>query len=230
MSRNMRRHPLIQRSPCGEGWPSPGRAAAMARTGSGFTLVEVLLAVALSALLLTIVYSTYFSINRSIDATTEDQDALDTGRTLSELLKRDIRAISPGRYPFAGKNRVIEGRTFGELEFVTTALQETDPLRLRRVGYALITTDKGEKILVRKESTNLSKPLDNTARAFEVSRIITGFELQFFNGTDWVPDWDSTVAGTLPKQIRITIDVSNAKGKDKRFTAEESIQSASTVQ
>jgi len=199
----------------------------MAHTERGFTLVEVLLAVALSALLLTIVYSTYFSINRSIDATAEDQDALETGRTLSELLKRDIRAISPAKqYPFSGKNHVIDGRTFGELEFVTTTLQETDPLRLRRVGYAFVITDKGEKILVRKESNNLSKPLDNTAKAFEVSRTISGFELQFFNGTDWVPDWDSTISGALPAQIRITIDVPNEKGKDKRFTAEESIQSA----
>ncbi len=73
-----------------------------------FTLVEVVLAVALSALLLTIVYWTYFSINRSIDAATENQDALDTGRTLSELIKRDIRAISPAQYPLVGKNNVIE--------------------------------------------------------------------------------------------------------------------------
>jgi hypothetical protein len=94
------------------------------------------------------------------------------------------------------------------------------------VGYAVVTTDKGEKILVRKESINLSKPLDNTAKVFEVSRIITGFQLDFFDGTNWVPGWDSSVTKVLPTQIRITIDVSDAKRKNKRFTAEESIQSA----
>lgn len=226
MYRSMRRHPLIQRRKCGYGWPSPGGAAPKARTERGFTLVEVCLAVALSALLLTIVYGTYFSINRSIDATSEDQDALDTGRILSELIKRDIRAINPVRYPFTAKNNVINGRTCGQMEFVTTALKETDPLRLRRVGYALINTDKGENIFMRTESTNLSKPLDNTANAFEVSRIVSGFQIEFFDGTGWVQDWDSTIAKTLPQQIRITIDVSDAKGRNKRFTAEESIQSA----
>jgi len=223
--RNMGGHPLIQRRQEGYGRPSPGGARAAARTERGFTLVEMLLAVALSALLLTIVYWTYFSINRSIEATTEDQDAFDTGRILSELLKRDIRAISP-QYPLVGKNYVIDGSTFGQVELVTTALQETDPMRLRRVGYAVVTTDKGEKILVRKESINLSKPLDNTAKVFEVSRIITGFQLDFFDGTNWVPGWDSSVTKVLPTQIRITIDVSDAKRKNKRFTAEESIQSA----
>jgi len=33
-------------------------------------------------------------------------------------------------------------------------------------------------------------------------------------------------SGALPKQIRVTIDVIDAKGKDKRFKAEEAIPSA----
>ena len=195
-----------------------------------FTLVEVVLAVALSALLLTIVYWTYFSINRSIDAATEGQDALDTGRTLSELIKRDIRAISPALYPLVGKNNMIEDSSFGELEFVTDALSETDPQRLRRVGYALILSDKGEKTLVRRESTDLSdlldkSPADYPPKVFEISRIITGFLVEFYNGADWVQAWDSGATGQMPTQIRVTIDVSDAKGKIKRFVAEEAIQS-----
>jgi len=98
------------------------RAGFPRKTGmaEAFTLVEIVLAIALSALLLTIVYWTYFSINRSIDAATENQDALDTGRTLSELLKRDIRAISPARYPLLGKNNVIEDHSFGNWSSLPT--------------------------------------------------------------------------------------------------------------
>ncbi len=195
-----------------------------------FTLVEVVLAVALSALLLTIVYWTYFSINRSIDAATENQDAMDTGRTLSELIKRDVRSISPARYALLGKNTVIQNSSFGEVEFVTDALSGTEPQRLRRVGYALILSDKGEKTLVRRESTDLSDPLDKSPadylpKAFEVSTIITGFLVEFYNGSTWLQTWDSGVTGQMPTQIRVTIDISDAKGKIRRFVAEESIQS-----
>jgi prepilin-type N-terminal cleavage/methylation domain-containing protein len=192
----------------------------------GFTLVEVLLAVALSASLLTVVYWTYFSISRSIDAATESQEAWETGRILSELIKKDIRGISTGRFPVVGKNDMIDGRPVGQIEFVTTARLTGDQLTLNRIGYALVTNDRNDWILVRKESTNLNDPLNNTARVFEVSRIINGFQLEFFNGTDWVAEWDSTSTGALPKQIRVIIDVADAKGNNKRFTAEESIRSS----
>jgi type II secretory pathway component PulJ len=192
----------------------------------GFTPVEVLLAVALSASLLTVVYWTYFSISRSIVAATESQEAWETGRILSELIKKDIRGISTGRFPVVGKNDMIDGRPVGQIEFVTTARLTGDQLTLNRIGYALVTNDRNDWILVRKESTNLNDPLNNTARVFEVSRIINGFQLEFFNGTDWVAEWDSTLTGALPKQIRVIIDVADAKGNNKRFTAEESIRSS----
>jgi type II secretion system protein J len=196
-----------------------------------FTLVEIVLAIALSALLLTIVYWTYFSINRSVDAATESQDALDTGRTLSELIKRDIRAIRPAPYSLVGKNTVIQNSSFGELEFVTNALSGTDPQRLRRVGYALILSDNDKKTLVRRESTDLSdlldkSPADYLPKIFEVSTEITGFLVEFYDNGNWVQAWDSGVTGQMPTQIRVTIDVSDAKGKIRRFVAEEAIQSA----
>jgi hypothetical protein len=144
---------------------------------------------------------------------------------LTELIKRDIRGISPGRFPVVGKNDEVEGRSVGQIEFVTTAGLETDSLRLRRLGYALLINERREKILVRKESTDLNGPLKNGARVFEISRIVDAFQVEFSDGTDWVTAWDSTGTGTLPKEIRVTIDVSDAKGNIRRFTAEESIQS-----
>jgi type II secretion system protein J len=199
----------------------------MTKRNRGFTLVELLFAVALSALLMTIVYWTYFSINKSIDAATEDQEALETGRMLTELIKRDIRGISPARFGLTGKTEVIEGREFGDMEFVTTAVLDDDPVRLRKVGYALVANEKGERIFIRRESKNLDDTANETAKSFELSRIVNGFKVEFYNGTEWVATWDSGGGGNAPKQIRVTIDVSDAKGKPKRFTAEESIQSAS---
>ena len=220
-------HPL-RRVISEAGIPRPRCGAA------GFTLVEVILAVALSALLLTILYTTYFSINRSISAATESRDALDTGRALTELLKRDIRAMSTINYPFIAKNIEIDGRQYCDLEFVTNAMSHTEPLKLRRVEYSMVLADR-QKVLVRKESTDLidfldRPPADNPPRILEVSRIITGFAAEFYNGTQWMPTWDSGVGGTLPKQVRIIIDVADTKGTSRRFVAEEAIQSAAAAQ
>ncbi|MGA3174905.1 MAG: type II secretion system protein GspJ [Syntrophorhabdales bacterium] len=209
------------------GVPGAGPSCRMER---GFTLIEILLAVALSALLLTVVYWTYFSINRSIVAATEDQEAFETGRTLSELLKRDIRAINGVKYPLLAKNVEIQGDRFGQLEFVTNALSPTEPQRFRRVQYVLVMTDSEGKVMVRKESTDLDDlidkpPVDNPPKVFEISRIITGFFVEFYDGAQWVQTWDSGASATLPKQIRATIDVVDTKGDKKRFVAEEAIQS-----
>lgn len=119
---------------------------AVPRKESGFTVIEIIIAVALSALLLTIVYGTYFSINRSIDAATEDQEALETARMLLELIKKDIRGINLDRAGLAGKNDVVQDGSLGQIEFVTSAGLPTDPLKLRRIGYALITNDRGEDL------------------------------------------------------------------------------------
>jgi len=195
---------------------------------SGFTIIEIVIAVAISAALLTAVYYTYFNINRFIDATTEDQDALETGRILSELIKKDIRGISPNYSVLVGKNQVVDGFSLGQIEFVTSSGLPTDKLKLRRIEYALITTEEGKKILIKKESKDLKDPLDSSlsaAQVFEVSRIVKGFQLQFYNGTNWADIWDAGTAGSLPTQIKVTIDVTNAKGDDKKFVAEEAIQS-----
>jgi prepilin-type N-terminal cleavage/methylation domain-containing protein len=193
---------------------------------AGFTLVEVLLAAALSALLLTIVYSTFFSINRSIDAATENQEAFETGRVLSELIKRDIRGIRGGRFPLIAKNEDVEAVPVGRIEFVTAVRVATERVLLRRVGYVLVIGDRSRTILLRKESENLTEPLDNSAKTFELSRIINRFQLELYNGTEWVKDWDSVAAGSFPKQIRVIFDVVDTKGKSRTFTAEETIQSA----
>jgi general secretion pathway protein J len=193
----------------------------------GFTLIEIVLAVALSAMLLTAVYWTYFNINRSIDAAEENQEALETGRMLTEMIRKDIRGIVSDRFSLSAKNQTVDGRVLGQVEFVTTAGFHADPLKLRRIGYELVVNDKGDKVFVRKESTDLADPLDRTStRVFELSRIVRGFHLQFYNGTDWTEAWDSGASGALPKQIRVIFDVSDSKGRDKRFSAEESVQSA----
>jgi hypothetical protein len=204
------------------------RTAGAVRTDAGLTVIEIIIAVALSALLLTVVYYTYFSINRSIEAATEDQEALETGRILSELIKKDIRGISPSRSVLVGKNEVVDGHPMGNIEFVTSAGPPSDPHRLRRIGYALISDEEGAKILVKKESTDLNDPLDSSVsapRVFEVSRIVKGFQIQFFDGKDWADGWDAAAAGALPAQIRVTIDVVNTKGYEKKFVVEETIRS-----
>jgi type II secretion system protein J len=203
------------------GHPLPQRSAKAA-----FTLIEIMLAMALSALLLALLYSTYFAINRSIDAATENQEALEIGRILSEMITKDIRGISMNGYSLVGKNEGPEDEPFGRVEFVTTSKMSSEQMGLRRIGYELRAGEGNERILVKMESQDLNDPLGSTARVFELSRLIKGFCFEFYNGTDWVNEWNSSSSGALPKQIKVVIDVLDTKGNVRQFIANESIQSA----
>jgi general secretion pathway protein J len=198
----------------------------MTKGSSGFTLIEVLLALALSALLLTTVYWTYFSISRSIDAATEGHDAMETGRGLIELLKRDVRGITLAKFPLVATIDEIDGQKVGAIEFTTTAHLGQDTRQLTRVGYALVQDSNGKKILVRRQTKNLRDEVVEFDMTSELSDIVSGFSLGFYDGTDWVDNWDSKTRNGLPKQVRITLDISDRRGKTKTFTTEESIPGA----
>lgn len=192
----------------------------------GFTLIEMLLAIALSALLLVTVYSTYFSIARSIDATSGTQELLETGRILLEMLKRDIRGITGGRFPLISTVQEMDGKLVSDIVFVTSAPSTTNPFKWSKVGYALIQDQLGHRIFLKKETRNPSDDLDQLGKVFEISRLVSSFRLAFFDGTEWAEQWDSRSTGKLPKQVRITVEISDDNKNVQTFTAEEGIPSA----
>ncbi len=198
----------------------------MRSKNKGFTLLEMLLAIALSALLLVTVYSAYFSIARSIYATLETQELLETGRILLEMLKRDIRGISGTRFPLVSTVEEINGKSVTNIVFVTSTPGSTNAFTWSKVGYTLTQDRQGQWIFVKKAAKNPNDNLDEIGTVFEVSRLVNSFRLTFFDGTQWVDQWDSRSTGKLPKQVRISVELSDEKKNVQTFTAEEGIPSA----
>jgi hypothetical protein len=90
----------------------------------------------------------------------------------------------------------------------------------------LVQDEQGQKVFVRKEAADPDADLDRLGRVFEISRLVSSFQLMFFNGTDWVERWDSRSTGNLPKQVRITVEILDENKEAQTFTLEESIPSA----
>jgi len=120
----------------------------------------------------------------------------------------------------------IDGKLVTDIVFVTSVASATNPFTWSKVGYALILDQQGQRVLVRKEAKNPDDDLDQLGRVFEISRLVSSFQLTFFDGTEWVEQWDSRSTGKLPKQVRITVEISDEKKDAQTFTAEESIPSA----
>jgi prepilin-type N-terminal cleavage/methylation domain-containing protein len=195
----------------------------------GFTLLEVILSIALSSLLLLTVYFTYFGINRSIDAVSERQEVLEAGRILQELIKQDLRGIvPPPKSQFISKieNKEEENPSH-RIDFITTSVMGDNTFGLSVVGYFICNIpDKKEKVLVRRESKDIKNDLLEGGINYELSKMITSFKLSFYNGEDWVDEWDSRALGKMPKQVRIMITIKDEKGFSKEFISDEVIPSA----
>jgi type II secretion system protein J len=201
----------------------------------GFTLIEVILVVGLSAFLLMILYSTYFAINRAIDAASQGQEVLETGRILMELQRQDLRGTmaqdlrgttASALFPFICDMKEIDGEPYYTIEFVSTSLMGDNPFGVGKVGYSLIKTREGQKVFIRRELKTVKEDLNKYGTVFEVSKLVKSYELSFYNGTEWVEKWDSRSSGRLPRQVRISFTLDDGKGNKKVFITDETIPGA----
>ncbi|HEX9022631.1 MAG TPA: GspJ family type II secretion system protein [Geobacteraceae bacterium] len=175
----------------------------------GFTLLEVLIAVVLLAILMTALYGSYFAVIRARDRASEGmEDRRELGATL-DLLRREISSAvynrSDQRLRFVVEDRDIFGKPASNLEFTTLA----PPSGLARpesgvidVQYRMLEKDK-KPILTRQEQDLLV--ISPTVPVYPQMEHISSFLVECNDGTKWVKSWDTALNGVLPKLLRITI-------------------------
>lgn len=191
----------------------------------GFTLLEIIISVGLSAFLLLIVYTTYFGINRSIEIATREQEVIRTGRMMAEMIKQDLgRAVFSEKYPFKGiVNEIGGGETTTFIEFATLSpINELQP-KLYKVAYSLMAEENGERSMVRFVSRDLKADLLMNGVSYVITRSITSFNIEFYDGNDWLLVWDSGKDGKVPQQIRLTIEAKDSKGNINTVSLEEGL-------
>jgi len=198
------------------------------RSARGFTLIEVLLATAVSAVVLVVIQTVFFGALR-LRTTTSDRIEADLAlhRTL-EMVQRDLRGIMLPGGTLSGELQTsldlsltssVAGERIGPDFYCDTGrIDAWSPFAdVQRVAYYLVPTSGGTNTfdLVRSVSRNLLPALaESSEEQTLLGRIATaGFE--FFDGSDWTADWDSAVTATLPTAIRFYIQLiaSDANGE-----------------
>ena len=187
----------------------PGRAC-------GFTLIELTIAMAMAAMLLLSLYAAmYVAIHAKRNATA-NVDRMRSANIAAEVLSQDFQAVLPPTGIFAGT--FVGTRTAGPhgnadtLEFYSIGRnQELDdqPLGegIRRVDL-LIRTDVNPPELVRQVQRNLLPTTEPPPDEEVLCRNIRSFTLQYYDGTSWLDDWDSTGQGdALPLAVGFTLEI-----------------------
>jgi general secretion pathway protein J len=223
---------------------SPGRKALFSSThpapaswtaAAGFTLVEVLLALGICAIVLVVITSVFAGALRLQEhASANLEQSLPIERAMN-LLRRDLKNAVPPGGMLAGpmQSGSLEGGVdasdgiqiytttglitptapWGEIQMVTYGLQSpTDS--------SANSTNSG-KDLVRTVTRNLL----STTTADEDDQFLVGgvqsMSFSYFDGQNWLDTWDDTTETNLPVAVRVSLQL---VPKDATQTAPAPIQ------
>jgi general secretion pathway protein J len=178
------------------------------RTGSsrGFTLVEIMVAVTIVTLLLTMVYGVVTSVTGASRRIEEDGESYHRARVIFDRIGREIRGAyrvsSNPRTVFTG-GETSDGEPF--LELTTTSVTPAGGRLggISRVRYQLqddTETEDDGKVLLRREAPLLGEEGD-PGREYRLATGIGTMQWRFSSGGNWLDEWDRG----LPEMVELTL-------------------------
>lgn len=236
----MRAHPennaAQATSPAGRGGVSHGCGAASNNHSgvgdSAFTLVEVLLALAICAIILVAIQAVFATAVRLRERTSSAVAASQPAERTFEMMRRDLKgAVGPGGFlagdfkcgvQTVGANMGITGAAAGGsgLDFFSATGQVGDDAPwgdLQEVFYALkASTDSGQPgmELVRYVNRNLLATTLVTPDPQTLLSHISTIDFDCYDGFQWRNYWDTSSGDTnLPVAVRVRIQLAPQEGQ-----------------
>lgn len=188
---------------------------------SGFTLLEVLIAVVLLGILSAALYGSYFGVIRARDRASAGMESRrELGATL-DLIRREVSSAlfnrTDKRLRFVVEDRDNFGAPSSTLELTTLAPpagQSRSESGIVAVTYRMAEKDK-KRTLTRQERDLFSEEV--TIPAYPQMEQISAFLVECYDGSKWVKSWDTAINGALPKSVRVTVQVEE-EGKTVEFS------------
>lgn len=204
----------------------------------GFTLVEILVATALIVFIVSMVYGSYFAVSKSTQACKDRIAAFQQGRRVLEQITRQIRcSYAPTADKHTQPNRLSQrkepipenivnyfksdpDKPNGEiLRLVTTSSFWTtqDPSgTLFEVVYKL-DKSRGLLSLSQERFVGASKETVEKRNWRPIVQNIECLELAFFDGQQWLKNWDFKNKGLLPRAVKIRITLEDINHKQYHY-------------
>jgi type II secretion system protein J len=184
---------------------------------SAFTLIEILLALAVSAIVLAAIGGVFYSAVRLRERTTAMLDEAAPVHHALALLRRDLQGATPPGGAIAGDFKVgtvDTGMAQGlGLQFFTSTgvINDAAPWSdLQEVTYELRNpterTGSAGKDLFRSVTRNLLATTGLEPEDQWLMGNVQTLEFACYDGTDWRDSWDTSLGNTnLPSAIRVRI-------------------------
>jgi len=189
----------------------------MSARRAGFTLVEVLLALAILSTILVLLLSSFKGAEQTIEILLDRSDAFRQIRIGMDRIGTDLSGAlsSQGNEStaFSCKADKFSGKPASTLVFTAFALPDTTgarpPSGLVKVRYFPKVSEDGKHIELHREQSDL--PLIENRIPTNESRIasrLLGFRVELFDGKSWVQEWPPSSGGSkhlLPGKVTFVL-------------------------
>ncbi len=196
----------------------------------GFTLVELMLAVLILAVIMALVYGVLVSTIEAQNRVEEITLASEVGPAILSQIRRDLEGAflpksdveyfvaADGKGPGGDRDRidfVTAGMAYGpEKEGEEAAFHSTN-----ETGYQVQDNrnEAGMGILYRREDLFVDRDPLRGGRLIELYDRVRHLDLQFWDGEKWKPAWNNKSDGRkLPEAVRVELKILVTDREDKQ--------------
>jgi len=168
----------------------------------GFTLIEVLVSVAILAVVLAAIYSTFFLAQRAVEGMDESVVKLQESRRALDILRCELESSffkeADANTLLQIKDRDSYGKSSSELTFTTFSILRPG---LSKVSYYIEEHDGRLNLLKKIEDPRKQEKAEGT----EIIEILDAFSIEAKYHDQWVKTWDTAVNKNTPEEIRISL-------------------------
>jgi general secretion pathway protein J len=182
----------------------------------GFTLLEILIAIAILAVIVTMVYASFDASIKVIDGVDRDADTYRQARLILTRLSEDLSMAYKTKgnvlpeATFVGQDGVVDGRAQDTLRFTSLShlryLPDEPASDFNLLEYSLESgPDRTGWALLRREETNLYSNSEAGSEPVVMGEGIHSFNLRYFDDKTWLDSWDPALNKGLPWVVEIEI-------------------------
>jgi general secretion pathway protein J len=224
---------MVHMKPCGDKYwiPDQVRHDRGETVAKGFTLIEILIAIFILAIVLSTIYAAYTGTFRIIKASEYDSDIYTMARTTMERMVKDLGAISAhkGRFELISKPTLLGEKEFPSLSFTSTGHVEFSdkgiPSGTSTISYFVEEDNENKVYTLFRDDVLISKPdKQETPRGgFVLCERLQSLTYKFYDTAGKEYDtWDSSSdsegqKNKAPSMVSIHLYLVNPDDQDRPY-------------
>lgn len=187
----------------------------------GFTLLEMLIALALLAIIVAASVTVFRGVAQSWQRGEVRSLRYQNARAIFDVMNREISSILPPdrQTPLVGlaaDDPPLKAGSTGPALFFVALVPGAAPTDVTEIGYWL---RGGDQMLMRHLDTDPDVDFQTADADEPLGTQVSAWSLAYFDGAAWQDRWDArqggAQAGRLPKAVRISVTVQDRGGREQ---------------